>query len=177
MSRWNELKYSLVLVILFPRFCLFVLLPFSILFVIPSPSAFPWLIAVLQPSYAKAVLACSLLLFGLSVVANLSISRYLRLHQTQSSPYTYETEYDASRRSSYFRIQVSDKTAFRRLLHDIGREHSRELIRLWLLVDDLVFVPPVLVLSLFMVVFMLLPWLVNHLWKWLHTRKPHPTPP
>jgi hypothetical protein len=175
MSRWNEIRGSLGFTILFPRFCLFVLLPCLILIVVPAPPAFPLILTTLQPGYVKVVLAVSLLFFGLSVAANLSVSRYLRLHQTPSSPYAYEAKCDPSKRSSYFRIQVTDKAAFRRLLRDLSRDHPREAIRRWLLVDDLLFVPPVLVLSLFLLVFMLVPWLVKFLWDLLKGRKLHPT--
>jgi hypothetical protein len=174
MGRWNEIKYTLGFNILFPRFCLFVFIPCSLLLAGPSPPQFPLLVAVLYPAYAKVVLACSLLLFGLSVAANLSISRYLRRHQTQGSPYTYNADWDDGSRSSYFRIQVTDKEAFRRLLREIQREHPKEAIRFWLLADSLVFVPPVLLLGLFALVFMLLPWLVQYLWERLTKRKPKP---
>jgi len=176
MSRLNEIKYSLGFNILFPRFCLFVLLPCLVLILVPAPPAFPLLLTVLQPGYVKIVLAVSLLLFGLDVAANLSVSRYLRLHQTESSPYAYEAKYAPSKRSNYFRIQVVDKMAFRRLLRDLSRDHPREAIRFWLLVDDLLFVPPVLILSLFLLVFLFVPWLVKFLWDLLPGQKRHPPP-
>lgn len=175
MSRWNEMKYSLALNILFPRLCLFVLLPCLILALVPAPPTFPWLLLALQPGYVKGVLAVSLLLFGLSVTANLKVSRYLRLHQRESSPYTYAAWYDPSRRSRYFRIQVADKAAFHRLLRDLRREHPGEAIWLWLWLDDLLIAPPLLLLSLFALVFMLVPWLIRFLWGLLRSRKPHPT--
>lgn len=173
MSRWNEIKYTLGFNILFPRFCLFVFIPCGLLLAGPSPPQFPLLVAVLYPAYAKVVLACSLLLFGLSVAANLSISRYLRRHQVQDSPYAYSADRDYGSRSSYFRIQVTDKIAFRHLLRGIQREHPKEAIRFWLLADSLVFVPLALLLGLFAIVFMLLPWLVMFFWRLL-TRKPKP---
>ncbi len=175
MNRWNEIKYTLGFNILFPRFCLFILISCGVLLVVPSPPGFPLLLAVLQPLYAKVVIAGSLLLFGLSVVANLSVSRYLRHHQTPDSPYAYHADWDYGKHSNYFCIQVTDKEAFRRLLREISRNHPTEPIRFWLLADDLVMVPPVLLLALFMVVFMLVPWLIKLFWDWLTKRKPHST--
>ena len=171
MNRWNELKVGLGLNILLPRFCLIVLLPCALLIVVPAPPEFPLLLTVFHPGYVGIVLAASLLLFGLSVAANLSVSRYLRLHQTEGSPYVYAAGYDPTRRSNFFRIRVTDKEAFRRLRRGLSRDHPREAIRFWLLVDDLVFVPPVLLLSLFAVVFLLVPWLVKLLWSRFKGRK------
>ena len=172
MARWNEIKYTLGFNILFPRFCLFVFIPCGLLLAGPSPLGFPLLVTVLYPTYAKVVLACSVLLFGLSVAANLSVSRYLRRHQTPRSPYVYTADWDYGSRSSYFRIQIIDKEAFRRLLREISRSHPTEPIRFWLLADSLVLVPPVLLLGLFMVVFMLVPWLIKLFWVWPTRRKP-----
>ncbi len=174
MARWNEIKYTLGFNILFPRSCLFVFLPCLILIAVPSPPGFPLLLAVLQPLYAKVVVAGSLLLFGLSIAANLSVSRYLRRHQSPGSSYVYKTDWDYCKHSNYFRIQIIDKEAFRHLLREISRNHPTEPIRFWLLADDLVLVPPVLLLVLFMVVFMLVPFLLKCLWDWLTRRKPHP---
>ena len=174
MNRWNEIKYTLGFNILFPRFCLFVFLPCLILIAVPSPPGFPLLLAMLQPTYAKVVVAGSLLLFGLSVAANLSISRYLKRHQSLESPYVYKADWEYGNRSSYFRIQITDKTAFRRLLRVISRSHPTEPIRFWLLADNLVLVPPVLLLGLFMAVFMLFPWLIKCLWDLVTKRKPRP---
>ncbi len=175
MSRWNELKYSLALNILFPRFCLFVLLPCFILVFVPAPSGIPWLVFVLRPGYALGVLIGCLLLFGLEVAANLCISRYLRLHQTENSPYVYKAGWDPGRRSNYFRIHILDKPAFRVLLRDLRREYPGEAIRLWLWLDDLLLVPPLLVISAFLFVFMFVPWLVRLLWVRLKARRPSPT--
>lgn len=172
MSRWNELKYSFAFNILLPRFCLYVALPFLILVLLPL--GFPLLLSVLQSGYVKAVIGVALLLFGVSVAANLSVSRYLRLHQTPDSPYTYEAKYDPDKRSGYFRIQVADKAAFRRLLHDLRRRFGKA-ISLWLWLDDLLLIPPLLVLSLFALVFMFVPWLVRFLSGLLKRRKPHST--
>ncbi len=174
MNRWNEIRYTLGFNILFPRFCLFVLVPCGALLVVPSPPDFPLLLAVLQPLYAKVVVAGSLLLFGLSVAANLSVSRYLRRHQQAGSSYVYETRYAAGEYTPFFRVQVLDKEAFRHLLREISRNHPTEPIRFWLLADDLVLVPPVLLLGLFMVVFVLVPPLIKLFWNWLTRRKPHP---
>ena len=174
MSRWNEIKYSLGLDILFPRFCLFVGLPCGILVFVPAPPAIPWLLVALYPHYVAIVIATGLLLFGLSVAANLSISRYFRLHQTEASPYVYETQYDSGRYTPYFRIWASDKDAFRVLLKDIRRQNQGKAIWFWLLLDDLLFVPPVVLLALFAVIFMFIPSLVVFLLDKFKHRKPSP---
>ena len=174
MSRRNELTSGLGLNILLPRFCLFVLLPCGILIAAPAPPAFPLLLTVLHPGYAGIVLVGSLLVFGLDVAALLGISRYLRLHQTPGSPYDYEARHDPARHTRYFHIRVTDEAAFRSLRRGLSRGHPWEAIRFWLLLDDLVFVPPVLLLSLFALVFLLVPWLVKSLWGRLIGRKRHP---
>ena len=173
--RWDKLKGGFGLNILLPRFCLFVLLPCGILIAAPAPPAFPLLLTVLHPGYVGIVLAGSLLVFGLDVAALLGITRYLRVHQTPGSPYAYEAPHDPDRHTRYFRIRVTDKAAFRHLLRGLSRDHPRQAIRFWLLLDDLVFVPPVLLLSLFAAVFLLVPWLVKFLWGRLKGRKWHPT--
>ena len=176
MNRGNELKSGLGLNILFPRFLLFVLLPCGIFICAPAPPAFPLLLTVLHPGYVGIALAASLLLFGLDVAALLGISGYLRLHQTPGSPYAYEARHDPGTHTRYFRIRVADKAAFRRLLRGLSRDYPRGAIRFWLLVDDLVFVPPVLLLSLFAAVFLLVPLLVKFLWGRFRGRKWHPAP-
>lgn len=174
MSRWNELTSGLGLNLLLPRFCLFVLLPAALLIAVPAPPAFPLLLTVLHPGYVGVVLAGSLLLFGLDVAALLGISRYLRVHQTPISPYAYEVPHDPGRHTRYFHIWVTDKVAFRRFLRGLSRDHPWEAIRFWLLLDDLVFVPPILLLSLFALVFLFVPWLVKFLWGRFKGRKMHP---
>lgn len=173
MSRWNEIKYSLGFNILFPRFCLFVGLPCGILVLAPAPPAFPLLLLALYPHYVTLVIAAGLLLFGLSVAANLSISRYLRLHQTEASPYVYETQYEIGRYTPYFRIWASDKDAFRILLKDLRRENQGKAIWFWLLLDDLLFMPPIVILALFAAIFMFIPCLAVFLLDKLKHRKPH----
>lgn len=174
MNRWNEIRYTLGFNILFPRFCLFVLVPCGVLLVIPSPPDFPLLLAVLQLLYAKVVVAGSLLLFGLSVAANLSVSQYLRLHQRADSSYIYEPRYAAGKYTPFFRVQVSNKEDFRHLLREISRNHPTEPIRFWLLADRLVLVPPVLLLAAFSAVFILAPLLIKLFWGWLTKQKPRP---
>ena len=173
MSRWNEIKYSLGLDILFPRFCLFVGLPCGILILVPAPPAFPLLLLALYPHYVALVIASGLLLFGLSVAGNLSISRYLRLHQTEASPYVYQTQYNIGRYTPYFRIWASDKDTFRTLLKKLRRENPGKAIRFWLLLDDWLFVPPIVILTLFIAIFMLIPSLAVFLLDQLKHRKPH----
>ena len=175
MSRWKEIGYNLGFNILFLHFVLFVVLPGGILICAPAPPDLPFLLTILAPNYAKVVLTVCLLLFGLDVASNLSISRYLRLHQTQNSPYAYEAKYEPYKSTRYFRVQVVDKVAFRGLLDDLSRDHPREAIRLWLLVENLVFAPLMLFLALFALVFVLLPWLVTFLWGRFRGRKRHPT--
>ena len=174
MSRWNELKYTLGLNILFPRFCLFVLIPWGLLFAVPSPPEFTLLVAVLHPLYAKVVLASSLLLFGLNVAANLGISRYLRLHQAQDSPYAYKAEWDCYNRSGYFRIQIGDRTAFNQMLKGISRDHPTEAIRYWLLLDHILFLSAAAALALISLASVLLPWRAKYLWDLVTRRKPRP---
>ena len=174
MNRWNEIKYSLGLDILFPRFCLFVGLPCGILVVVPAPPAIPLLLLALYPHYVALVIATGLLLFGLSIAADLSISRYLRLHQTEDSPYVYKTQYASGRYTPYFRIWTSDKDAFRVLLKDIRRENQGKGIWFWLLLDDLLFVPPVVLLAVFAAIFIFIPWLAVFLLGKLKHRKPRP---
>ncbi|MGI4789046.1 MAG: hypothetical protein ACRYFS_09375 [Janthinobacterium lividum] len=173
MVRWNEIKYTLVFNILFPRFFLFILIPCGLLFAASSPPSFPLLVAVLYPTYAKIVLAASLLLFGLSIAANLSISRYLRRHHTQDSPYDYQANWESGSRSSYFRIQIKDKKAFNRMLDEISRNHPKEAIRFWLLLDTVLFMSAGAALALVLLVLML-PWLAKYLWDKLTARKPRP---
>ena len=170
MSRWNEIKYTLGLNILFPRFCLFVLIPYGLLLAVAPPADF----GLLQPNYAKVVLAGSLLLFGLNVAANLSISRYLRRHQTQYSPYVYQAEWDIGRRSSYFRIQVTDEKAFKRLLDETSRDHPKEAIRVWLLLDDILVLAAGAAMVLVPAAFLLLAWPIKFLWDKLTGRKSRP---
>ena len=174
MNRWNELKYTLGLNILFPRFCLFVFLPCGLLLAAASPPEFPLSVAVLYPTYAKIVLAGSLLLFGLSVAANLSVSRYLRRHHTQDSPYAYKADWDWGSRSGYFRIQITDKKAFNHMLDEISRDHPKEAIRFWLLMDNILFLSAGIILSLIALVFALLLWLAKYLWNMLTKRKQRP---
>jgi hypothetical protein len=166
---WNEIKYTLVLNILFPSFCLFVGLPCLILIMIPAPAG---IVLVLSPRYVEIVVIGCLLLFGLDVAANLGISRYLRLHQTESSPYTYEAQWDWGRRSSYFRIYIKDKTAFRSLKRRLKQEHRGKAIWFWLWLDDLPMALPLLLIGLFAFVFMFLPWLAKFLWKQHKDHKP-----
>lgn len=174
MNRWNEIKCSLGFNILLPRFCLFVGLPCLILVLVPAPPAIPPLLVALYPHYVALVITAGLLLFGLSIAANLSISRYLRLHQTGASPYVYETGYDAGRRTSFFRIQAWDTDAFRVLLKNLRRENQGKGIWFWLLLDDLLFVPPIAILALFVAIFMFIPSLAVLLLDKLKHRKPRP---
>ena len=170
MSRWNELKYTLGLNILFPRFCLIVFVPCCFLFAASPPGEF----LLLQAPYAKAVLASCLLLFGLNVAANLSISWYLRRHQTQASPYAYKASWDIGRRSSYFRIQVTDSKAFSHALREISRNHSQEAIRYWLLLDNVLVLSAGAVLVLVPLAFLLLASAVKFLWNILTGWKSRP---
>lgn len=170
MKRWNEIKYTLGLNILFPRFCLFVLIPYGLLLAVSPPAEF----SLLQPTYAKAVLASSLLLFGLNVAANLSVSRYLRRHQTEASPYAYKVEWDIGRRSGYFRIQVTDDKAFNRLRDEISRDHPKEAIRFWLLLDNVLVLSAGAVLVLVPLAFLLLTSAVKLLWNKLTGWKSRP---
>lgn len=162
MSRWNELLWTLGFNILLPRFCLFVLLP-GLLVVPTAPHLppLPWSYRGLPLAWAEGVMAVCLLVFGASVAANLGISRYLRLQETPESPYTYAYWYEANRRSSYFRIQVSDKKAFWHLLGELRRDHPREAIGRWLWVDDAVYAPPILLLSVLPMLFAFVLWLVK----------------
>ena len=174
MNRWNELKYTLGLNILFPRFCLFIMIPCGLLLAGPSPPGFPLLVAVLYPTYAKVVLASSLLLFGLSIAANLSVSRYLRRHHTQDSSYAYNAKWDWGSHSGYFRIQVTDKKAFNHMLDEISRDHPTEPIRFWLLMNTILFVSAGVAIALIPLAIMLLPWLAKYLWDKLIRSKPRP---
>ncbi len=160
MKRWNEIKYTLVLNILFPRFCLFVLLPCGLLLAVSPGAEF----SQFQPAYAKIVLAISLLLFGLDISANLSISRYLRRHQTKDSPYIYKAAWDIARRSGYFRVQVTDSKAFSRLLNEISRNHPQEAIRFWLLLDNVLVLSAGAIVMFVPAAFLLLAWPVEFLW-------------
>ena len=173
MSRWKELIWTLGANILFPRFCLFVLLP--VLFVVPTSLPLPWSYRGLPPVWAGVVVAGSFLVFGVSVAANLGISRCLRRHEMPDSPYKYACWYEASRRSSYFRIQVFDLKAFRHLLQELRRDHPCEAIGWWLCVDDFIYTPPVLLLLVPMLLFLLVLWLAKLLRDKLWPSKPHPT--
>lgn len=80
-------------------------------------------------------------LFLLNVYANLTISRYLRLHQSDASPYEYSRAYDSYTNKPYFRITVKDKAAFRSLIKSLKAEHRWKPISVWLAFDDLMLVP------------------------------------
>lgn len=175
MRRWNELLWTLGANILFPRFFLFVLLPG--LLVVPTAPHFPplpWSYRGLPLVWAEGVIAVCMLVFGASVAANLGISRYLRLRETPESPYTYAYWYEQSRRSSYFRIQVSDKEAFWHLLGELRRDRPRKVIGRWLWVDDAVYAPPILLFSLLPMLCVLVLWLVKFGGGLLTGRKPDP---
>lgn len=178
MRRWNELLWTLGFNILLPRFFLFVLLPgFLVVPTAPHWPPLPWSYRGLPLAWAEGVIAVCLLVFGVSVAANLGISRYLRLHETPEAPYTYAYWYDwyeQSRRSSYFRIQVSDKKAFWHLLGELRRDHPREAIGRWLWVNEAVYAPPILLLSLLPTAFALVLWLVKFVGGLLTGRKPPP---
>lgn len=140
MSRRNELFWNMGFNVLMPRFCLFVLLPG----LVAAATAPHW-----PPlAWAEGMIVGCLLVFGVSVAANLGISRYLRIHETPESPYTYAYWYVSSRRNSYFRIQVSDKKAFWRLLRELRRDHPREAVGQWLSVEEVLYTPPILLVSL-----------------------------
>ncbi len=105
-------------------------------------------------------------LFLLNVVSNLAVSRYLRLHQTDTSPYKYSESYDSFTKKPYFRISVRDNTAFRSMIKSLQAEHKGEAISLWLRLDDLWLVPG----TLFLLLGLLLcsaSWLV---WQVFHPR-------
>ncbi len=155
MSRANELLWNLGFNILLPRFFLFVLLPGLV--VAGTAPQWPPL------AWAVGVMAVCLLVFGMSVAAILNISRYLRMHETPESPYTYAYWYVSSSPNSYFRIQVSDKEAFRRLLRELRRDHPREAIGRWLWVDEAVYAPPILLMLLLPILCALVLWLVKGL--------------
>ncbi len=169
MSRWNELIYGLGFNILLPRFCLFVLLPCLFFFYYPQPPASPWL---LRPGTGIDLLTICLLYFGLSVAANLSISRYLRLHHTPDAPYHYDAASYVIGSTGYFRIRVTDTIAFRRLERTLKRDHRGQAIWFWLWVDDLVYAPPILLIFLIGLLFLLVPLLITVGWKQLTHRKP-----
>ena len=159
MSRWNELMWTLVFDILLARLCLFVLLPGLVLLAVLGRSHGVWMAGGLSVCF---------LVFGVSVAANLSISRYLRFHETPQSPYTYAYWYDAGRSSRYFRIQVSDKEALRRLLRELRRDHPREAVGRWLWVDEAVYAPPILLVLLVSALFGALGVLVQFAGRKLH---------
>ena len=165
MGRWNELMWTLVFDILLGRLCLFVLLPGLVLLAVLGGFHGAWM--------AGGLTIC-FLVFGVSIAANLNISRYLRLHETPQSPYTYAYWYDASRRSSYFRIQVSDKEAFRRLRRELRQDHPREAIGRWLGIDEALYTPPILLISLLPMLAVALVMLIKFAGRWLLGRKPHP---
>ena len=170
MSRWNELKYTLGLNILFPRLCLIVLMPCGLLLAVSPPAES----SLLQPNDAKVVLASCLLLFGLNVAANLSISRYLRRHQPQASPYVYKAAWDIGKRSGYFRIQVTDNKAFNRRLNEISRDQPQEAIRYWLWLDNVLILSAGAVVMLVPLAFLLMAWPVKLLWDKLTGWKSRP---
>lgn len=166
MNRGTELVYSLGWNILFPRLCLFVLLPCAFCLGLPPPPAIPWL---LRPGTGIDILAVCLTLFGLSAAANLSTSRYLRLAERPHSPYRYAAEWDWATRSSYFRIQITDKAAFDALLRDRRRQQLGQAF--WLTLDNLLYAPPVLLAILIALVVVGIPLLIRMGWQLSAARK------
>lgn len=119
MERIKELGWNLGFQVLVPRFFLYSIVPLIFLGVHQrdawSIDWFPvsgWLVAVFGG------------LFLLNVGADLAVSRYLRLHQTDASPYKYSRAYDSYTNKPFFRIIVKDKTAFSGLIKFLKAEHK-----------------------------------------------------
>ncbi len=149
MERWKELSHSCGFNILFPRVCLYGIVPCLLLF---GPGNIAW-IAYWSSAFDLTILTLFGSLFLLNVAANLAVSRYLRLHQTALSPYEYVWEYDFFKYTPYFRIQIKDRLAFHRLLESLRNEHKGQMIWLWLWLDDLFLVPA------FLMFLVWLPWM------------------
>ena len=142
MKRWKEIGHSFGFNILFPRVCLYGIVPCLLLF---GPGNIAWIV-YWSSAFDLTVLTLFGSLFLLNLVANLAVSRYLRLHQTALSPYEYTPEYDFLKYTPYFRIQIKDRLAFRHLLKSLRSEHKGQIIWLWLWLDDLLLVPAFLIL-------------------------------
>ncbi len=104
--RGNELKWNLGVQVLLPRFFLYSLVPLTLLIAHSRDAwSFYWF-----PGFGW-VAALFFYLFLLNVGANLTVSRYLRLHQSGASPYDYSNSYDSFANKPYFRISVRDNNS------------------------------------------------------------------
>jgi hypothetical protein len=135
-ERGKELAGNFGLEILLPRVFLYSLVP---LFFLLVHSRDPWSFYWFRGSGWLVAFFGGLLL--LNVGANLAVSRYLRLHQSEDSPYKYSRTYNLYTNNPYFRIVVKDNAAFRSLIKSLQAEHKGEAISVWLRLDDLMLIP------------------------------------
>ncbi len=160
-ERAKELGWNLGIQVMLPRLFLYSFVPLTLLLIHSrDPWSFLWFPGC---GWVVALFFC---LFLLNVGADLAVSRYLRLHETDTSPYKYSEAYDSFTNKPYFRISVSDNRAFRSLIKSLRAEHKGEAISRWLLLDDLMLVPGFLFL-LFGLLGCGASWLV---WQLFHPR-------
>ena len=135
-ERAKEMTWNLGAQVLLPRLFLYSIVPLVFLLV---HSCDPWSIYWFPGSgWLVAVFSG---LFLLNVSANLAVSRYLRLRQSDDSPYKYSKAYDSYTNKPYFRIIVKDKTAFDSLIKSVRAEHKGKAISIWIALDDLMLIP------------------------------------
>ena len=142
-ERAKELTWNLGAEILLPRFFLYSVVPVIFLSI---HSHDPWSIDWFPGS--GWLVAVFVGLFLMNVYANFAVSRYLRLHQSDDSPYEYSDTYNSYASTPYFRIRVKDKATFRSLIKSLKAEHKGEAISVWLTLDDLMLIPGALFLVL-----------------------------
>lgn len=136
VERIKELGWNLGFQVMLVPFFLYSIVPLTFLSVHQRD---PWSINWLPGSgWLVAIFGG---LFLLNVYANLTIGRYLRMHQSDASSYEYSQAYDSYTNKPYFRITVKDKAAFRSLIKSLKAEHKGKAISIWLTLDDLMLVP------------------------------------
>ena len=158
-ERAKELTWNLGAQVLLPRLFLYSIVPIAFLGVHQRD---PWLINWFPGSGWLVAFFGGL--FLLNVGANLAVSRYLRLHQSDTSPYKYSKAYDSYTNKPYFRIIVKDKTAFRSLIKSLKAEHKGKAISVWIALDDLMLIPG----GLFLVLGLLLSGACWLIWQVFH---------
>lgn len=140
-DRGKELIWNLGVQVLLPRLFLYSFIPVTLLGIHSKDSWSFWWFP--DTMWMFTFFFCC---FLLNVWADIAVSRYLRLHQDDSSPYEYTEACDSFTNKYYFRIAVRDKSSFRSLIKSLRVEHKGEAVSRWLWLDDLMFVPGVLFL-------------------------------